>query len=150
MVYGPNGFGPKKSKSWAQKYKRAKGEVSKLKNVGCSKIESGTSRSSRQLVFLRSIYSSSLEGKTVAKSFYITFSENSKYSAFKRKESEERKCMFCEPRLLYSFFTINANFFPCNLLQVIFMFCVKFVSLRRFKLTCFCLFLYEITVINVC
>jgi hypothetical protein len=138
MVYGPNGFGPKKSKSWAQKYKRAKGEVSKLKNVGCSKNEFGASRSSRQLGFLQSIYSSSLEGKKGRKIiFTLVFSEHSKYSAFERKEFEEKNCMFCEPSLLYSFLQLIQISFRAIYCKLFSCFCIKFVSLRRFKLTYF-------------
>jgi hypothetical protein len=142
-------FWPQRSKSWAQRCKHAKGEVSKLKNMGCSKIKFGASRSSRQLDFLRSINSSSLGGITVAKSFYITFSKTSKYSAFERKESEERKCIVNQT-LLYSFFTINASFFPAIYCKLLSCLCMKFVSLWRFKLTCFYRFLYEITITNVC
>jgi hypothetical protein len=80
-----------------------KEKVSKLENVGCSKNEFGASRSSGQLRFLQSIYSTSLEGKTVAKSFYITFLWIFQVlCVWKKGVSKRENVCFCEPNLLYS------------------------------------------------
>jgi hypothetical protein len=101
-VIGLKRFSPKKETgTWAQSSERAKERFSKLKNVGL-RIQSGASRLSRQLGNFRSIYSISLEGKTVAKTLLNISLKISDYSSVRRKGISKRTDVcFVNHHLLY-------------------------------------------------